>query len=117
MMNGILADCYTSSLGLAGGLTAGRARALVPAFIALISLIIGALAVARARRLGSGHGRTGALAALVLGLIGLVLSVIHLAGSTGFGTGGGRAGAIVGVVLGLIGLSLGGLALKHANSV
>lgn len=97
------------------GITSGRAWSLVAAFIGLISLIIGALAVARAGRIGSGNGRTGAVAALVLGLIGMVLSVIHLSGSTGFGTGGGRAGAIVALVLGLVGMSLGGVAVARSR--
>ena len=95
---------------IASDLTAGRTRALLAAAVGLVSLIIGALALARA---GRGGGRTAALVALVLGLIGVVVSVIHLAGSTGFGTGGGRAGAIVALVLALIGASLSGLALKR----
>jgi len=91
-------------------LTAARTRALMAAAVGLISLIIGALALARG---GRDRGRTGAIVGLALGMIGVVVSVIHLAGSTGFGTGGGRAGAIVALVLALIGLSLSGLALKR----
>ena len=66
-----------------------------------ISLIIGGLALARSRRVGSG-GRAAAIVAPVLGLIGVILSVVHLGGAGAFGTGGGRAGAIVALVLSLI---------------
>lgn len=125
-MNSILSaafDFYTTHLGFTDptpvpiGITPGRARALVGAAVALISLIVGGLALARsAGRIGTGNGRASAAVALVLGLIGMVLSVIHLASSTGgFGTGSGRAGAIVALVLGLIGMSLGGLALVRSR--
>ena len=97
----------------AGEITSGRARALVGVAVALVSIIVGGLALMRpASRLGS----VGAIAAPVLGLIGIVLGVLHLSASTGgFGTGGGRLGAIVGLVLGLIGVGLGGLALARAR--
>ncbi|HEY3040084.1 MAG TPA: DUF6223 family protein [Pyrinomonadaceae bacterium] len=117
-------DFYTTHLGFmvdptpgATGITAGRARALVGVVVALISLVIGGLALARsAGRVGTGNGRAGAIVALVLGLIGMVLSVVHLGTSTGgFGTGSGRAGAIVALVLGLIGMNLGGLALARSR--
>ena len=109
---------YTTHLGFAIDLTAGRARSLVGTVVSLISLVIGGLALARtAGRIGTGNGRTGAIVALVLGLIiGIVLSVVHLGSSTGgFGTGSGRAGAIVALVLGLIGMNLGGFALARSR--
>jgi len=108
---------YTTHLGFAAGITAGRARAMVAAAVGLISVVTGGLALARsAGRLGTGSGRGGAMLALVLGLIGMVLSVVHLGTSTGgFGTGGGRAGAIVALVLGLSGVNLGGLALARSR--
>ena len=119
---GFVVDFYRTRLAFAvyaqaGPMTAGRARATVAAVVGLISVVIGALALARAAgRLGTGNGRVGATVALVLGLIGMVLSVVHLGSSTGgFGTGGGRAGAIVGLVLGLIGMNLGGLALARSR--
>ena len=96
------------------GITSGRARALAGAGVGLVSLIIGGLAVARSRRVGSG-GRAAAIVALVLGVIGVILSVVHLGGAGGFGTGGGRAGAIVALVLSLIGMVLGGKALARAR--
>lgn len=96
------------------GTTPARTRALVVAAVGLISVVSGALALARSGR-GIGNGRTVAIGALVLGLIGVILSVVHLAGSTGFGTGGGRAGAIVALVLALIGTTLGGWALTRSR--
>ena len=116
ILTGIIAGCsfYTTHLAVAidvpaGTMTAGRARSLVAVAVALTSLIIGALALARS-------GRAGAIGALVLGLCGMVLSVVHLSTFTGgFGTGSGRAGAIVALVLGLIGMSLGGLTLGRSR--
>src|SRR5215213_9288946 len=61
------------------GITDGRARALVGAVVALISLVIGGLALARSAGLiGTGSGRAGAIAALALGLIGMILGVLAL---------------------------------------
>ena len=113
-------DFYTIYFSFAvdpGAITSGRARALVGAVVALVSVVIGAVALARsARRTGTGNGRSGAVMALVLGLVGIVLSVVHLGMSTGgFGTGSGRAGAIVALVLGLVGVNLGGLALARSR--
>ena len=100
-----------------GGITPGRARALVGMAVGLISAVIGVVAMLRASgRLGTGSGRFGAIAALTLGLIGIILGIIHLATSTGgFGTGGGRAGAIVGLVLSLIGVCLGGMGITRSR--
>ena len=98
-----------------GAITNGRARALVAAGVALISVIVGGLALARSSK-RIGNGRTGAVVALILGLISMILSVVHLGTYTGgFGTGSGRAGAIVALVLALIGMNLGGLALARSR--
>ena len=99
------------------GITPGRAAALLPAVMGLISVVIGWLALARsAGRTGS--GRLKAIIALVLGLTGIVLSGLHLARATGaIGTGSGRLGAIVAMVLGLIGVVLGGLALARSRRI
>lgn len=97
------------------GITPGRAAALLPAVIGLISVAAGWLALARSA------ARTGsvgflAIAALVPGLIGVILSGLHLARATGgIGTGSGRLGAIVALVLGLTGMILGGLALARSR--
>jgi hypothetical protein len=123
--NGILTGliaAYNSHLGFvmdvpAGTITSGRARSLVAVAVALISLVIGGLALKRSRRrVETRSGRVGAIVALLMGLIGIVLSVVHLGTSRGgFGSGSGRAGAIVALVLGLVGINLGGLALARAR--
>ena len=99
------------------GITLGRAAALLPAVVGLISVVIGWLALARsAGRIGS--GRLKAIVALVMGLIDMVLSGLHLARATGgIGTGSGRLGAIVALVVGLIGMILGGLALARSRRI
>jgi uncharacterized membrane protein len=99
------------------GITPGRAAALLPAVVGLISVVIGKLALARsAGRVGS--GRLKAIVALVIGLIGMVLSGLHLARATGaIGTGSGKLGAIVALVLGLIGMVIGGLALARSRRI
>ena len=99
------------------GITPGRAAALIPAVMGLISVVIGRLALIRsARRISS--GRIMGITALTMGLIGIVLSVQHLARATGgIGTGSGRLGAIVALVLALIGIVLGGLALARSRRI
>jgi hypothetical protein len=95
------------------GLTPGRAAAIVPAVLGLISVVIGWSALARS----SGRvkaGRRKAIIALVLGLTDIFLSSLHLARITGgIGTGSGKLGAIVATVLGLIGIALGALAMAR----
>ena len=96
------------------GITSGRAAALLPAFLGLLSIIIGSVVLARSRgRIG--YGRPGAITAVVLALIVIVLSVAHLISTrdSSFGTGSGRLGAIVALVLGLIGVVLGVQALAR----
>lgn len=112
------ASCSQSAPETNVGFTAGRTRATAIAAAALISVVIGGLALARSAGLiGNGNGRNGAIVALILGLIGLILSIVHLGSSStgGFGTGGGRAGALAALVLGLIGMILGGFALARAR--
>jgi hypothetical protein len=99
------------------GITPGRAAAIVPAVIGLISVVIGWLALIRsAGRIGS--GRLKAIVALVAGLICVVISGLHLARATGdIGTGSGQLGAIVAMVLGVIGMAFGGLALARTRRI
>jgi hypothetical protein len=89
-------------------LTPGRAASLVALVVALISVVLGGLALARATRVR-------AFVALALALAGLLLGGRHLATATGaIGTGSGRLGALVALALALIGLLLGGLALVRS---
>ena len=85
--------------------------------VALISAVIGGLALARsAGRVGTGNGRRGAIVALVLGPIALVIGglVVATAGG-GLGTGHGLGGGVVAMLVGLIGMTLGGLALARSR--
>lgn len=95
------------------GITAGRARSLVGAVIALASLVMGWRVKARSKAAG-GSLRTQAIIALLLGGIAIILSVVHLGASAGavYGSGSGKAGAIVALVLGLAGVALSGLSLR-----
>ena len=97
------------------GITPGRAAAILPAVMGLISVVIGRLALIRSAR-HINLGRLMGIVALVLGLVSMILSSLHLARATGgIGTGSGRLGAIVAVVFGLIGMILGGLALARSR--
>jgi hypothetical protein len=106
------------------GTVPGRVGGSMAALVALVGVVVGGLALSRARRdrttaagavTGSGHD--AAIVALVLGLVGVVLAVVHLATSTGaVGTGSGKAGAMVAAVLGVIGVLLGRQALSRSGS-
>jgi hypothetical protein len=98
-------------------LTPERIAASVAAVVALISAVIGGLALARsARRIGTGTGRRGAIVALVMGPIGLVIGGLVVATADGgLGTGNGLGGGVVAMVVGLIGITLGGLALARSR--
>jgi len=94
------------------GMTPGRAVAIIPVVLGLVSVIIGWFTVARSpRRIG--YGRLGAMASFAIGLVGIILSGMHLLRTAGssIGTGSGRLGAFVALVLGLVGIVLSGLVL------
>lgn len=97
------------------GLTPRRLWATTVAVVALISVIIGGLALIRPTgRFGTASGRLGAILALVMGLIAVINGWLNLAIATGGpGSGNGVVGAAGALVLGLIGLVLGGLALAR----
>lgn len=107
-----LTNQSAASKGYVKGITAGRARALVGAFVGLISLIVGWRAKARSSKVSSNS--RGAMVALSLGVISTILNALHLWASAGamFGSGSGKAGAIFGIVLSLVGITLGALALR-----
>lgn len=95
------------------GFTAGRAKSLAGAGVALLSVTLGGIAIQRAKKQTGNSGRNGAMVALVLGVAGIILSIIHLITSAGavFGSGSGKAGALVALALGIGGACLGGRAL------
>ncbi|MEU6644136.1 DUF6223 family protein [Saccharomonospora sp. NPDC046836] len=97
-------------------LGSGRTVPTAAAVVALISVVVGGLALARSRRSGTGNGRTGAIVALVGSLAGLAVGGVHGANAAGgLGTGNGLAGAVAAVVLGLAGMVIGGLALARSR--
>jgi hypothetical protein len=99
------------------GLTPRRLWATTVAVLALVSVVIGGLALRRsAGRIGPGHGRKGAIVALLAGLIAAANGGLNLAFATGGpGTGNGVVGGAAALVLGLIGMALGGLALTRSR--
>ncbi|MER7576543.1 DUF6223 family protein [Streptomyces sp. NPDC126514] len=90
----------------------GRGPSIVADLVALASVAIGALALARTkRRTGAGNGRNGAIVAMAVGLTGMILAGVALAiADGGPGTGNGVVGSVLAIALGLIGIVLGGLA-------
>jgi hypothetical protein len=99
------------------GLTPRRLWATSVASLALVSVVIGGLALARpASRFGIASGRRGSIVALVAGLIAVVNGWLNLAiANGGPGTGNGVVGGAAAFVLGLIALALGGLALARCR--
>lgn len=99
------------------GLTTQRFWATTAAGLALVGVVIGGLALARAAgRIGPGQGRNGAVVALVTGLIAVVTGGLLLATADGGpGTGNGVVGAAGALVLGLIGMAEGGVVLSRAR--
>jgi len=98
------------------GLTSRRLWATIAGGLALASVVIGGLALARASRFGNASRRLGAIVAFVTGLIALVNGGLVLAFATGGpGSGNGVVGGAGALVLGLIGLALGVGALARSG--
>jgi hypothetical protein len=97
------------------GMTSARAAALLAVGIGLVSVVLGGVALARARGRLTGSGLAWSIMALVLGFIGIAVSGVLLATSAGIGTGGGSLGAIVAMLLSLIGAALGGVAFAGSR--
>src|SRR5262245_10558802 len=99
------------------GLTSRRLWATTVVVLALASVVIGGLALARpTSRFGTASGRLGAIVALVAGLIAVVNGGLVLATAKGGpGTGNGVVCGAGAFVLGLVALALGGLALARAR--
>lgn len=98
------------------GLTPRRLWATTVAVLALVSVVIGGLALVRpAGRFGSAS--VGPIVALVVGLVAAVnggLNVVVADG--GPGTGNGVVGGAAALVLGLIGIVVAGLALARRRT-
>lgn len=112
----IIAAPATAQGAVGYGMTSGRAAALLPVAVGLISVVIGGLALRSAWRIGS--GKRGAILTLIVGSVGMLLSILHLVRSSGgIGTGSGKLGAIVALVLGAIGAALGWMALARSRRI
>ena len=93
------------------GPTFRRVWAASVAFLGLVGVVVGGLALARP--FGAVPGRVGAIVALVAGLLAGVNGGLLLAlANGGPGTGNGVVGAAGAIVVGLISVVLGGLALR-----
>jgi hypothetical protein len=101
------------------GLTPRRLWATTVAVVALVSVIMGGMTLARpASRFGTASGRLGAIVALSGGLIALVNGGLNLAiANGGPGSGNGVVGGAAAFVLGLIALAIGGLALSRSRRI
>ena len=108
------AECADQGVGNFVG-TPARVWASIAAFVALVSVVIGGLALRSVRRTGNG-GRKGAIVALVAGLTGVVNGAVNLAvADGGLGSGNGVAGGAMALVLGLVGAVLGGLVVARSR--
>lgn len=98
--------------------TFDRVWATAAALLALAAVVIGGLALARAkRRTGEGR-RKGANTALAAGLLAVVLGGLNLAlADGGPGTGNGVVGGAAALALGLIAAVLGGMAVARSRRV
>ncbi|HWM05358.1 MAG TPA: DUF6223 family protein [Actinophytocola sp.] len=96
-------------------LTTGRLVATVATLVALAGVVVGGLALARARgRVGT--RRTRAIVALTAGLAGMTVGgVVVAAAKGGPGTGYGIVGGYFALAIGLIATVLGWLALARAR--
>ena len=99
------------------GVTSQRLWATAAAGLALISVVIGGLALFRsANRFGTASRRLGAIVALVAGLIAVVNGWLVLAVANGGpGTGNGVVGGAAATVLGLVGVVISGVALARSR--
>lgn len=107
---------YLGILTQVTGITSGRAAALIPAALGMISVILGLMSLKRSRN-KSHNGRLGVISAFALGSVGAILSISHLMRSSEneFGTGSGKLGAIVALILSLIGVTVSTITVKRSR--
>ena len=97
------------------GPTTRRLWATTASVLALISVVIGGLAMARSASFGTA-ARLGMILALAAGLVAVINGALVLAvANGGLGSGNGVVGGAVALVLGLIGMIIGGLALSRSR--
>lgn len=98
------------------GMTSRRLWATTAGALALISVVIGGLALARSTNRFGTAGRLGVIAALAAGLMAVINGSLVLAvANGGLGSGNGVVGGAAALVLGLIGMVIGGLALGRSR--
>lgn len=99
------------------GVTLRRLWATTAAFLALVGLVIGGLALVRPiSRFGSGSGPLGAIMALVAGVVAAANGGLNVAVATGGpGTGNGVVGGAAAFVLGLAAAATGWAALARSR--
>jgi hypothetical protein len=100
---------HHGTVAIVYGVTSGRAQSLVVLAVALISIVIGARALARRHRMA-------AIVAVIGGLSAAVVAVVHVAYAGAIGTGSGKLGAIAAIVVASIATILGGLGLVRTRS-
>ena len=97
------------------GPTTRRLWATTASVLALISVVIGGLAMVRSASFGTA-ARLGMILALAAGLVAGINGALVLAvANGGLGSGNGVVGGAVALVLGLIGMITGGLALSRSR--
>jgi len=120
LVHGVLVAAHVSEPAATTvyGLTPRRLWATSAAILALISVGLGGLGLARPDGgFGSDSGRLGPTATLVVGLIAAVSGALNVAVATGGpGTGNGVVGGAAAFVLGLIGSALACVALARRRT-
>lgn len=97
------------------GPTTRRLWATTASVLALISVVIGGLAMVRSASFGTA-ARLGMILALAAGLVAVINGTLVLAvANGGLGSGNGVVGGAVALVLGLIGMIIAGLALSRSR--
>ena len=97
------------------GPTTRRLWATTASVLALISVVIGGLAMVRSASFGTA-ARLGVILALAAGLVAVINGTLVLAfANGGLGSGNGVVGGAVALVLGLLGMIIGGLALSRSR--
>jgi Family of unknown function (DUF6223) len=97
------------------GPTTRRLWATTASVLALISVVMGGLAMVRSASFGAA-ARIGVILALAAGLVAVINGALVLVVATGgLGSGNGVVGGAVALVLGLIGMIIGGLALSRSR--
>lgn len=98
------------------GPTTRRLWATTSGVLALISVVIGSVAMIRSTKRFGTAARLGVILALAAGFVAVINGALVLAvANGGLGSGNGVVGGAVALVLGLIGMIIGGLALSRSR--